>query len=117
MTTMDQRPAELGPEGETPAGATSSDNPTTSSDNTTQTQQGGQAAGQAPTGSASVDETQARQVAEPAREAEWRKPSSGNELYLGGLRMDLIDPWPSPDPDRAARAGGFHERLREFAAG
>ncbi|GIH20586.1 acyl-CoA dehydrogenase [Rugosimonospora africana] len=117
MTTMDQRPADLGPDGETPAGATSSDNSTTSSDSTTQTPPSGESAGQTPTGSASVDEKQARQVAEAAREAEWRKPSFGKELYLGRLRMDLIDPWPSPDPDRAAKAAGFHERLREFAAG
>ncbi|HEY2675133.1 MAG TPA: acyl-CoA dehydrogenase family protein [Rugosimonospora sp.] len=97
MTTTDQRPAELGPDGgETPAGQTPA------------------AAGQA---SASVDEKQARQVAEAARESEWRKPSFGKELYLGRLRMDLIDPWPSPDPGRAAKAGEFLSRLGDFAAG
>src|SRR2546423_8050115 len=65
---------------------------------------------------ANVDEKQARQVAEAAREAEWRKPSFGKELFLGRLRMDLIDPWPRPDPDGAARAEEFLARLREFAA-
>src|SRR5258706_15953298 len=64
-----------------------------------------------------VDEKQARQVAEAARESEWRKPSFGKELFLGRLRMDLIDPWPSPDPERTARADEFLGRLREFAAG
>src|SRR5215212_9036371 len=52
---------------------------------------------------ATVSERQARQVAEAARESEWRKPSFGKELFLGRLRMDLIDPWPSgevrPDAD------------------
>jgi hypothetical protein len=97
MTTTDQRPAELGPDGgETPAS------------------QPPAPAGQA---SASVDEKQARQVAEAAREAEWRKPSFGKELYLGRLRMDLIDPWPSPDPGRAAKAGEFLSRLGDFATG
>ncbi len=110
MTTMDQRPADLGPDGETPAGATSGDT-------TNQTPPSGAVAGQTPTGGAGVGEKQARQVAEAAREAEWRKPSFGKELYLGRLRMDLIDPWPSPDPDRAGKAAGFHERLREFATG
>ncbi len=83
MTTTDNRPADLVPDG-APA--------------------------------ASVDEKQARQVAEAAREAEWRKPSFGKELFLGRLRMDLIDPLPQPDPERAARAEEFLGKLREFAA-
>src|SRR5256886_5768666 len=64
---------------------------------------------------ASVDEKQARQVAEAAREAEWRKPSFGKELFLGRLRMNLIDPWPTPDPERTAKAEEFIARLGEFA--
>jgi len=46
---------------------------------------------------ASVSEKQARQVAEAARESEWRKPSFGKELFLGRFRLDLIDPWPVAD--------------------
>jgi len=69
---------------------------------------------QVPAG-ASVDEKQARQVAEAAREAEWRKPSFGKELFLGRLRMELIDPWPAPDPARTAKAEEFIARLGEFA--
>jgi alkylation response protein AidB-like acyl-CoA dehydrogenase len=64
---------------------------------------------------AQVDEKQARQVAEAAREAEWRKPSFGKELFLGRLRMDLIDPWPTPDPERTAKAEEFLGKLGEFA--
>jgi alkylation response protein AidB-like acyl-CoA dehydrogenase len=47
--------------------------------------------------SATVSEKQARQVAEAARESEWRKPSFGKELFLGRFRLDLIDPWPAAD--------------------
>src|SRR5215470_6361758 len=64
---------------------------------------------------ASVDEKQARQVAEAAREAEWHKPSFGKELFLGRLRMDLIDPWPTPDPSATARAETFLAKLGDFA--
>src|SRR5436309_5331120 len=64
---------------------------------------------------ANVDEKQARQVAEAAREAEWRKPSFGKELFLGRLRMDLIDPWPTPDPERTAKAEEFLGKLGKFA--
>jgi alkylation response protein AidB-like acyl-CoA dehydrogenase len=67
-------------------------------------------------GAAGVDERQARQVAEAAREADWRKPSFGKELFLGRLRLDLIDPLPVPDPERAARAEEFLGRLRTFAS-
>src|SRR5689334_13394046 len=61
-----------------------------------------------------VSEQQARQVAEAARESEWRKPSFGKELFLGRFRLDLIDPWPAeqsrPDADE------FLRRLAEFAS-
>ncbi|MGN9910991.1 acyl-CoA dehydrogenase family protein [Phytohabitans sp. LJ34] len=46
---------------------------------------------------ATVSEKQARQVAEAARESEWRKPSFGKELFLGRFRLDLIDPWPAAE--------------------
>ncbi|MBM2620362.1 acyl-CoA dehydrogenase family protein [Actinoplanes sp. LDG1-06] len=49
-----------------------------------------------------VSEKQARQVAEAARETEWRKPSFGKELFLGRFRLDLIDPWPVTEPAPAA---------------
>ncbi|MBO0869711.1 MAG: acyl-CoA dehydrogenase family protein [Micromonosporaceae bacterium] len=62
-----------------------------------------------------VGEKQARQVAEAAREAEWRKPSFGKELFLGRLRLDLIDPWPRPDPEATARADEYLGKLRAFA--
>jgi alkylation response protein AidB-like acyl-CoA dehydrogenase len=61
-----------------------------------------------------VTEKQARQVAEAARETEWRKPSFGKELFLGRFRLNLIDPWPSPDPEKAARGKLFLDKLGEF---
>ncbi|GIJ47108.1 acyl-CoA dehydrogenase [Virgisporangium aliadipatigenens] len=63
---------------------------------------------------AQVSEKEARQVAEAARETEWRKPSFGKELFLGRLRLDLIDPLPQPDPERTARAEEFIGRLRGY---
>ncbi|GIF08450.1 acyl-CoA dehydrogenase family protein [Actinoplanes siamensis] len=62
--------------------------------------------------SADVSERQAREVAEAARESEWRKPSFGKELFLGRFRLDLIDPWPAAprDPD----AEEFLARLRTY---
>jgi hypothetical protein len=47
---------------------------------------------------ADVSEKQARQVAEAARDSEWRKPSFGKELFLGRFRLHLIDPWPAAEP-------------------
>lgn len=61
-----------------------------------------------------VSEKQARQVAEAARESEWRKPSFGKELFLGKFRLDLIDPWPqsppSPDADDFLHQLGVYVR-------
>src|SRR6266540_1266141 len=64
---------------------------------------------------ARVNEKQARQVAEAAREAEWRKPSFGKELFLGRLRIELIDPWPAPDQAAVARGEDFLAKLGEYA--
>jgi alkylation response protein AidB-like acyl-CoA dehydrogenase len=62
-----------------------------------------------------VDEQEARQVAEAARETEWSKPSFVRELFLGNLRLDLIHPPPARDPEEQKRAAEFHRRMYEFA--
>ncbi len=62
-----------------------------------------------------VDEKQARQVAEAARESDWHKPSFGKELFLGRLRMDLVEPWPTPDPEKTANATEFLAALKTYA--
>ena len=53
-----------------------------------------------------VSEKQARDVVEAAREAEWKLPSFGKQLFLGDFRLDLIHPQPQLDPeaDREGRA-------------
>ncbi|MEJ3746588.1 acyl-CoA dehydrogenase family protein [Actinomycetes bacterium KLBMP 9797] len=61
-----------------------------------------------------VSEKQARQVAEAARETDWRKPSFGKELFLGRFRLDLIDPWPQPDPARRAEAEEYLAKLEAY---
>ncbi|MPZ25042.1 MAG: acyl-CoA dehydrogenase [Micromonosporaceae bacterium] len=63
-----------------------------------------------------VTEKQARQVAEAARETAWRKPSFGKGLFGGRLKLDLVHPWPTPDPVAAARAEPFLTKLRDYAS-
>lgn len=60
-------------------------------------------------------EREARKVAEDAREKEWVKPSFGKELFLGRLRLDLVDPWPTPDSESARIGEEFLGRARELA--
>ena len=68
-----------------------------------------------PAGSGAVSEKEARQVAESARETEWVLPSFVRELFLGRLRLDLIDPPPQPDAEEQKRAAVFHRKLEDFA--
>ncbi|WP_093798767.1 acyl-CoA dehydrogenase family protein [Streptomyces sp. Wb2n-11] len=67
-----------------------------------------------PTQQPKVSEREARQVAEAAREQDWRKPSFAKELFLGRLRLDLIHPHPMPPPDDTARGEAFLAKLRDF---
>ncbi|HYF24656.1 MAG TPA: acyl-CoA dehydrogenase family protein [Baekduia sp.] len=61
-----------------------------------------------------VSEREARQVAEAAREAEWKLPSFGKELFLGRMRLDLIHPQPQPDPEGVRKGEEFLSQLRAF---
>src|SRR6266568_4881733 len=61
-----------------------------------------------------VGEREARQTAEEAREAGWRQPSFGKQLFLGDFRLDLIHPHPRPGEDASARGEDFCARLRAF---
>jgi len=61
-----------------------------------------------------VSERQARQVAEEARESEWRKPSFGKELFLGRFRLDLVHPHPRPAPEAVQTGEAFLDRLERF---
>ncbi|AZM49061.1 acyl-CoA dehydrogenase [Streptomyces sp. WAC 06738] len=68
----------------------------------------------APSTRPSVSEKEAREVAEAAREQDWRKPSFAKELFLGRFRLDLIHPHPEPAAEDVARGEEFLSRLRDF---
>src|SRR3954468_6025483 len=59
-------------------------------------------------------EQEAREVAEAAREKEWESPSFVRELFEGSFRLDLVHPFPEPDPADLARAQPFMEKLERF---
>jgi alkylation response protein AidB-like acyl-CoA dehydrogenase len=61
-----------------------------------------------------VSEREARQVAEAAREQEWKLPSFGKELFLGNFRLDLIHPQPRLDAEATEKGERFLATLREF---
>jgi alkylation response protein AidB-like acyl-CoA dehydrogenase len=63
-----------------------------------------------------VSEKEAREVAEAAREADWKLPSFGKEMYLGNFRFDLIHPQPRLDPAAVEKGERFLQTLREFLA-
>jgi len=64
--------------------------------------------------STEVTERQAREVAEAAREREWKLPSFGKELFLGNFRLDLIAPQPRLDAAAVEQGEAFLARLRAF---
>jgi alkylation response protein AidB-like acyl-CoA dehydrogenase len=64
--------------------------------------------------SAEVTERHAREVAEAARETEWRKPSFAKQLFLGRLRMDLVHPHPRSTDEQRRKGEEFLEKLRAF---
>ncbi|HYC51835.1 MAG TPA: acyl-CoA dehydrogenase family protein [Gemmatimonadaceae bacterium] len=61
-----------------------------------------------------ASETEARDVAEAARESEWAGASFVRELFLGRFPLHLIHPYPEEDPEEAQRAAPFMAKLREF---
>jgi alkylation response protein AidB-like acyl-CoA dehydrogenase len=65
---------------------------------------------------AQVTESEARQVAEQARESEWALPSFGKQLFLGDFQLGLISPHPRPTEEASRRGEEFCARLREFCA-
>src|SRR4051794_24830587 len=61
-----------------------------------------------------VTEKEARQVAEAAREQDWKAPSFGKELFLGNYRLDLIHPQPRLDAAATEKGERFLATLRQF---
>jgi hypothetical protein len=62
-----------------------------------------------------VGEREARQTAEAAREADWRLPSFGKQLFLGDYRLDLIHPHPRTADDAVAAVRSSAPRYRRSA--
>jgi alkylation response protein AidB-like acyl-CoA dehydrogenase len=67
--------------------------------------------------STNVTEAEARRVAESAREAEWKLPSFGKQLFLGEFRLDLIYPQPGLEAETAQKGEDFLQKLRAFLEG
>ena len=61
-----------------------------------------------------VSEKQARDVAEQARESEWKLPSFCKELFMGNFRLDLIHPQPKLDRTELEKGKRFIAQLRTF---
>ena len=59
-----------------------------------------------------VSEKEARDVVEAAREADWKLPSFGKQLFLGDFRLDLIHPQPRLDPEAIEKGERFLAELR-----
>jgi hypothetical protein len=61
-----------------------------------------------------VSEKHAREVAEQARDTQWRKPSFGKELFLGRFRLDLVHPHPVGNAESIQRGEEFLAKLRKY---
>ena len=60
------------------------------------------------------EETRSREVAEAAREADWRQESFAKELFLGRLALNLIDSPPEAGTEARERGDAFLHRLETF---
>jgi alkylation response protein AidB-like acyl-CoA dehydrogenase len=60
-------------------------------------------------------EQEAREVAEAARETNWKNRSFARRLFEGNLDLGLIDPPPEPDPADIERGKPFLEKLEAFS--
>jgi alkylation response protein AidB-like acyl-CoA dehydrogenase len=58
-------------------------------------------------------EARSRQVAEAARETEWKKASFLRDLFLGSFRAELVYPYPAEPPERP-QFRAFYDRLKAF---
>lgn len=59
-------------------------------------------------------EKRSMDVAEEAREKEWKKPSLVGELFMGRLRTDLVFPFPEQDPEDRKAGDEKLAEVREF---
>jgi alkylation response protein AidB-like acyl-CoA dehydrogenase len=63
---------------------------------------------------AHVTQQEAREVAEAARQTEWRKPSFAKQLFLGRFELDLIHPHPRSAGRDMSRGEEYLTKLRQF---
>src|SRR5438067_7846344 len=63
-----------------------------------------------------VSAERSRQVAEEARQREWALPSFAKELFLGRLRLDLVQPYAKPSAEDVEKGEAFLGRLKLFLA-
>jgi alkylation response protein AidB-like acyl-CoA dehydrogenase len=63
---------------------------------------------------AKSDEQQSREVAEAAREAEWKPESFLRDLFLGDFRLDLVHPFPDCAVRERPEFMAFYKRMRAF---
>jgi alkylation response protein AidB-like acyl-CoA dehydrogenase len=61
-----------------------------------------------------VSEKEARQVAEDAREQDWKLPSFGKGLFMGDFQLELIHPQPGIDPAKKEKGERFLADLKAF---
>ena len=61
-----------------------------------------------------ASEQEARQVAEAARETEWKNRSFARGLFEGRLDLELVHPPPAPTPEQEVKARPFLKALEEF---
>jgi len=59
-------------------------------------------------------EQESREVAEAARESEWKAPSFVRELFLGNFRLDLIHPYPEQSPEDRAKTDAYLKKIEAF---
>jgi alkylation response protein AidB-like acyl-CoA dehydrogenase len=67
-----------------------------------------------PKGGRHVSEAEAMQVAESARETEWKRASFLKELFLGNFRLDLVHPFPAMKGVHRPEFQEFFEKMRTF---
>ncbi|MFQ6045327.1 MAG: acyl-CoA dehydrogenase family protein [Gemmatimonadales bacterium] len=64
-----------------------------------------------------MSEREAREVAEAARQKEWRAPSFVRRLFEGRLPLDLVHPYPRVPEEELARARPWLEKLEKLLKG
>jgi alkylation response protein AidB-like acyl-CoA dehydrogenase len=61
-----------------------------------------------------ADEKRSLEVAEAARETEWKKPSFVGELFMGRLSLDLVFPFPEQPPEDKVAGDELLAKLKTF---